>query len=227
MVATGHPRSDQCQVFDMSSSASTCSNLPSYPLPMSLGAGGIVNGSPILCGGYTSGSPPQTDKCYRFEKITNSWELHCNLKSKRSHHASTVMEGSLFITGGIKVTGFDMASTEFLYTDGTTQSGPDMPKARHAHCMVTLPSGKVMILGGHGSSLARDLFMFDPDDNTFTSGPSLTYDRVHFACAIFISPQHNNRPVVLAAGGNFQATAELYDYTNANAWESSICLIFF
>ena len=101
MVATGNPYSDKCQVIDMTSSAKTCSNLPSYPLSMLRAAGGLVEGSPILCGGYkSSGSPKQIGSCYRFEKTTNSWKLHATLKSKRSHHSATVVKGALLVAGG-------------------------------------------------------------------------------------------------------------------------------
>lgn len=72
------------------------------------------------------------------------------------------------------------------------------------------------------STIARNVYIFDPEEDTFTSGPSLIYDRFHSACTIFNSPQHNNRPVVLAAGGNSQPSAEVYDYTNASQWETSI-----
>ena len=153
MVATGNPYSDKCQVIDMTSSAKTCSNLPSYPLSMLRAAGGLVEGSPILCGGYkSSGSPKQIGSCYRFEKTTNSWKLHATLKSKRSHHSATVVKGALIVAGGIGPGVGDIASTEFIYSNGTVESGPDLPEAKHAHCMVTLQDGKVMILGGCGSS---------------------------------------------------------------------------
>merc|ERR1711976_936432 len=36
---------------------------------------------------------------------------------------------------------------------------------------------------------------------------------------LFLSPLHNNRPVVLIAGGYGQSTAEVLDYTYANSWE--------
>ena len=37
---------------------------------------------------------------------------------------------------------------------------------------------------------------------------------------LFNSPLHGDRPVVLVAGGGGQ-WAEVFDYTNANAWEES------
>ena len=37
---------------------------------------------------------------------------------------------------------------------------------------------------------------------------------------LFNSPLHGDRPVVLVAGGGGQ-WAEVFDYTNSNAWEES------
>ncbi len=65
----------------------------------------------------------------------------------------------------------------------------------------------------------------DPVNNTFSTGPSMSYERRDAACTLFNSPLHNGRPVVLAAGGGLQATAEVYDYTYANQWQTSIHLI--
>ena len=105
MVATGYPRTDKSQVIDVSSSSTACANLPSYPFAMSFAAGGVVNGSPIICGGYTS-SGERTDSCHRFDRNANSWKLHSSMTSRRSSHASTVVKNALFITGG-----FDGSST--------------------------------------------------------------------------------------------------------------------
>ena len=225
MIATGSPNTNKCQVIDSSSSTS-CTNLKFYPLSIHNAVGGVVSGFPIICGGYrTSGSPRQTESCYRFNKDSNSWKLHCSMKSGRSHHAATVVnEDALFITGGIYKG--NLASTEFIHANGSVTSGPNLPVAREGHCMVTLHDSKVIIIGAESpSSLRKNVLVFDPADNSYTTGPSMKYERVYSACTLFHSQLHNGRPVVLAAGGSWQATAEVYDYTNSNQWQTSIHLI--
>ena len=204
----------------MSSSSSACSNLPSYPLSPQGAAGGVIHGTPIICGGLISGS--RTDSCYLFEKSTNSWKLHCSIKSRRAYHASAVSMDALFITGGRDGHNNDRASTEFIHANGTVTSGTDLPLARHGHCMVTLHNGKVMILGSESpSSLRKNVLIYDPESDTYTTGPSLSYDRRHSACTIFNSALHDGRPVVLAAAGP-DNSAEVFDYTKANQWQTSI-----
>ena len=214
MVATGYPDTDKSQVIDVISSTA-CVNLPSYPFAMYLAVGGVVNGSPIICGGWRS-SGERTDSCHRFDRNANSWKLHSTMKSRRSGHASTVVKNALFITGGYDGSR-DLATTEYIYANGTVQSGPNLPMARSGHCSVTLHDGKVMILGAsYPLSLFRNVIIMDPADNSFTTGPSMSYERWSAACTLFNSPLHNGRPVVLAAGGLRQATAEVYDYTYAH-----------
>ena len=93
--------------------------------------------------------------------------------------------------------------------------------------MVTLHNGNVMIVGADKpTSLSRNVIIFDPDNKTFMNGPSLTDERRSAACTLFKSSMHNDRPVVLAAGGENYNTAEVYDYTYANQWQTSIHLIY-
>ena len=225
MVATGSPRTDKSQVIDVSSSSTACANLPSYPFAMSSAAGGVVNGSPIICGGYTrERERERTDSCHRFDRNANSWKLISTMKYKRSWHASTVVNNALFITGGHDGSS-RLATTEYIYANGTFQSGPNLPEARWGHCSVTLHDGRVMILGAwRPSSLWRNVIIMDPADNSFTTGPALRYERRGGACTLFKSPLHNGRPVVLAVGG-YEVPAEVYDYTYANKWQTSMHLI--
>ena len=131
------------------------------------------------------------------------------------------------MTGGLDGSWTTLSSTVFVYANGTVETGPQLPEARSGHCMVTLHDGKVLILGANPNSpsLYKNVIIFDPAQNTFTTGPSLSYNRDNAACTLFNSNLHDNRPVVLAAGGWGQATAEVYDYTNDNAWQTSIHFI--
>ena len=226
LVATGSDYTDKCQVIDVSSSTS-CGNLPSYPYSMYLAAGGVINNTPIICGGrISSGFPTQQESCYRFNENSNSWNLHCTMTSRRSIHAATVINDTLFISGGVDGSFNDLASTEFIHANGSVTSGPNLPVARHGHCMVTLHDSKVIIIGAnYPTSLYKNVLVFDPADNSYTTRPSMSYERRNSACTLFHSDLHNGRPVVLAAGGIGQTTAEVYDYTtNSNQWETSIHL---
>ena len=79
-----------------------------------------------------------------------------------------------------------------------------------------------MIIGGWPNH--RSVLTFNPQDNSFTQGPNLLYDRYGHGCTLYNSPMHGNRPVVLAVSGvawRNADTAEVLDYTNTNVWEES------
>ena len=58
--------------------------------------------------------------------------------------------------------------------------------------------------------------------NNYGEGPSLNHYRYNAACALFHSPLHENRPVILLTGGNYDSEiAEVLDYTASSSWEES------
>ena len=56
--------------------------------------------------------------------------------------------------------------------------------------------------------------------DSFEVGQEMNEIREESGCALFTSPLHGNRPVVLIAGGSSN-TAELLDYTVTDTWEQS------
>ena len=117
--------------------------------------------------------------------------------------------------------GSDLDTTEFVYPNGTVTIGPELPSPKRSHCMVTLKDGRIMFVGGNyndGPIAVRDVTVYDPVTRRFTPGPSTIEDRWWSGCALFKSPAHGGRPVVISVGQK----AEVFDYTSASSWESSI-----
>ena len=154
-----------------------------------------------------------------------------HLQEARSRHASVVMDNKLWITGG-NGDGDAYESTEFVLSNGKVEQGPDLPYKMFAHCMVKLMDGKVMLIGGYTKEkgwqkwqLPREddrVLIYDPQKNTFKQSSKLNYRRFLHACAVFHSPKHGGRPIVMAAGGVADQSAEVLDYTRDSAkWEDS------
>ena len=95
--------------------------------------------------------------------------------------------------------------------------------------MIKLPSGKLLLIGGHSSSsVGKKVLEFDPATNAYVKMPPLTKKRLNHACAVFQSPQHEGRYVVMTAGGYLEETAEILDYSQPNAkWTPSKIRFFF
>ena len=63
------------------------------------------DGNPFICGGYsyTSRDTYYSDKCYKYDPQTDSWEQHGTMPYKRAYMADTVVPG----LGLVMVGGFD------------------------------------------------------------------------------------------------------------------------
>ena len=222
LVAAG--ASSLAQVVDLNSN-NTCTNLPEFPTAISGASGGVIEGSPMICGergrAYGQYSDEDQNECYAYDKSSQAWKFHAYLKEKRRHHSSVVMNGALWVLGGYSAL-YHFDTTEYIYANGTVVAGPNLPTANHGHCSVTLHDGKIMIIGGYKVRQLNTVQIFSPKNNSFIQGPSLINRRYHLACALFFSPMHDNRPVVLSAGGSGLSTAEVLDYTTENAvWQES------
>ena len=183
VILLGPGSSNKCQVIDVLDSSSSCADLGNYPIQNDVGAGGVIGGRPLFCGGRTG--MVEQSSCYAYNKNLGSWDLFANMAVPRRSSAGAVVNGKLWVTGGYKqTTGSYQVSTEFIFQDGTTSAGPDLPEARLRHCMVTLEDGKVMILGTEGLTDGKSTEIFDPYTNTFTAGPDMLFRRgalgVHF-----------------------------------------------
>ena len=206
----------------MEDSTVSCKSLPLYPQDVRLANGMMINDIPIIAGGTLDGSG-QISEVYKLDYLGNSWVLLGNMAEKRSQFAVAELNGGVWAMGGAASGWSSMQiSTEIIYTDGTILDGPDLPEARVRHCAVTLPNGKVVIMGGRTSKsvITKDVLIYDPSTSTYTSGPDMFYEHENFACVTFYSDKHGGRPVILGAGGVSLAKAEIYDYDNGD-WEQS------
>lgn len=130
------------------------------------------------------------------------------MNSKRSSLASVATPdgNSLFITGGrAPVPSGEYTTrtdtTEFINVDGTVTQGPKMPEKRSGHCMVNYGEDKSLLMGGKTKrKTVKSTVIFDHVTNTFSEGPDMLFKRKDQGCAVFNSPKHGGRPVVVVAG---------------------------
>ena len=85
----------------------------------------------------------------------------------------------------------------------------------------------VYLLGGFdGNGLRKDVLQFLPEMGfTHSVVQPMKHLRFDFACGIFNSKLHSNRPIMVAAGirlGSVIKTGEFWDFTNPDAtWQPS------
>ena len=75
------------------------------------------------------------------------------------------------------------STTEFVYENGTSATGPNLPVPVGYHCMVKISETKIMfiggssVLGGASTSYGANTYTYDTETQEFTTGPSLIYGR--------------------------------------------------
>jgi len=225
MVATGNigsmaDPSNVVETLNMKHFRS-CNSLPLYPKDVGLANGMMINDVQIIAGGVGWSSGPISE-VYKLDYLSNSWVLLGNMAKKRKEFAVAELNGGVWAMGGKTTLSSSsmQSSSEIIYADGTILDGPDLPAARAKHCAVTLPNGKVVIMGGRTSQseVSKDVLIYDPSTSTYTSAPQMAYGHENFACVYFHSDKHGGRPVILSAGGSSLSKAEIYDYVNG-IWE--------
>ena len=211
---------DEGYVVDINDASKICQLEQLYPIPMFTGTGSVVSGIPIVCGGESIDAS-YLAQCFVYD--LNSWMFLTNMSTPRQDVTSAPLNGALWVTGGYTNNGINEdSSTEIIYLNGTVTYGPTLPSARDDHCMVTMHDGKIMILGSDGGTTnSKDVVIYDNANEKFQSAPSLLYERKRSGCTSFTSNLHGDRPVILVAGGEDTATAEVFDYTYNNFWEES------
>ena len=227
MVATGNVGSmaDPSNVVETKNMkvSKSCNSLPFYPKAVKMANGMMINGVQIIAGGGDFSGP--ISEVYKLDHLSNSWVLLGNMAEKRKNFAVAELNGGVWAMGGLITNSKSSltSSTEIIYADGIILDGPDLPEARAGHCAVTLPNGKVVIMGGKTSQsvISKDVLFYDPSTSTYTSGHhQMAYEHDMFACTHFYSDKHLGRPVILSAGGSSTSKAEIYDYVNG-IWEDS------
>ena len=100
----GDYRDSNTQIIDLTEQTRSCTNLTKYPItPISSATGAIVSGHPMICGGW-SGLPELVaySECYHYNKDSSNWIFLTNMMEKRMYSASVVINGSLFVMGGVR-----------------------------------------------------------------------------------------------------------------------------
>ena len=209
------------EIFDIEHRNAQCDNLANFPIGLIHATGGLINQRPIICGGESDeGFGVQISaKCYCYKSEQKAWKECATMTTKRYLASSIVVNDSLlWITGGRSYDDkyIDLDSTEFISTNGDVKLGTPLPNALSSHCMVNL-NGSIMVVGRMRIGHQSKTLLYDTDTSKFTSssGPTLITSERNFACAVFNSSFHGDRPVAIVTGGG---QTEVWNSTKTQ-WE--------
>ncbi len=189
-----------CEVINLASSASTCKNPPNFPATVYAAIGGLeFKGNPILCGGVQNGV--LSNKCFSLEN--NEWVSSAIMNSVRIRaSAAQLKDGKLLVTGGFDGFGSYLNSAEMLTEEGWESNIPSLPVTIRLHCMVTVNSTTVMIIGGEQiDQISGKTLYFTFGEESWTEGPELKIKRGYHSCGKIRRNKESQEMSIIVAGG--------------------------
>ena len=131
----------------------------------------VIGGKIYVVGGQSTN---QLDRLERYDPATSNWEVLSNLPEPRSHICAAVVDGMLYVIGGISNSGF--LSSVAIYDPSNDQwsSGTALPEVNSAACAVTYDD-KIYVIGGKNSSSSRHnkVFEYSPQSNSWSQKTSM------------------------------------------------------
>jgi hypothetical protein len=101
---------------------------------------------------------------------------------RHSAAAAQLKDGKLLVTGGEDDSGSDVKSVEILTEEGWDSKLPSLPVTISYHCMVTINSTTVMVIGGWQNGYSGKTFYFTFGEESWTAGPELKNKRRWHSC---------------------------------------------
>jgi hypothetical protein len=136
--------------------------------------------------------------------------------------AAQLQDGNLLVTGGFDGSGSDLNSAEMLTEEGWESNIPTLPVTIANHCMVTVNSTTVMVIGGiQNSQYSGKTFYFTFGEESWTEGPELKNKRRYHSCGKIRRNKESPEMSIIVAGGldgsSTLSTVEILD-EDSNEW---------
>ncbi len=114
--------------------------------------------------------------------------------------AAQLHGGKLLVTGGIN--GLALNSAEMFTEKGWESKIPSLPVSIRDHCMVTVNSTTVMVIGGYQNEQnSGKTFYFTFGEESWTNGPELKHKKNAFSCGKIRRDKWSQEMSIIVAGG--------------------------
>jgi hypothetical protein len=148
------------------------------------------------------------------------------MKSARSSAAAAqLQDGKLLVTGGFDDSGYGLNSAEMLTEEGWESNIPSLPVTILAHCMVTVNSTTVMVIGGYQKDrgYSGKTFFYTFGEESWTEGPELKNKRGWHSCEKIRRNIESQEMSIIVVGGydgsSTLSSAEILD-EGSNDWQT-------
>ena len=182
----------------------TCTLVKNYEVPVAYAAGGLVKTDqgvqPLLCGGYTSYTPPVYDQCLLGTSNKDTWQNLCTLPEGRTYMTAVPIADDLILFSGGLWNNDQSNETKIfnetflLSKDGITTPLEDLSEARELACSAVIHEDgnrrTVAVIGGQSRNTTdlKSIELYNctvgksPDCTKIDNGPDMPNSRSSFGC---------------------------------------------
>jgi hypothetical protein len=138
--------------------------------------------------------------------------------------AAQLKDGQLLVTGGDDGSAFlSSNSAEMLTEEGWESNILSLPVIINGHCMVTVNSTTVMVIGGvQNGQYSGKTFYFTFGEESWTEGPELKNKRAVHSCGKIRRNKESQEMSIIVAGGydgSYLSSVEVLD-EGSNEWQT-------
>jgi N-acetylneuraminic acid mutarotase len=155
----------------------------------------------------------------------NKWVSSASMNSVRCDAAAAQLkDAKLLVTGGYDASISFLNSAEMLTEDGWESNIPSLPVTIRNHCMVTVNSTTVMVIGGKQNGYySGKTFYFSFGEESWTEGPELKNKREYHSCGKIRRNKESQEMTIIVAGGwdgsSYLSSVEILD-EGSNEWQT-------
>ena len=209
MITSGYPYSSarKTEVVDVVNGES-CADLADFPVENEGAVGANLHGTPIVCGGYSSG---WSKTCY---KLTNAgWQEFASMNEGRAYAAGIMFKNKFHVFGGFGDGSSILQTSEIISIDGSVEDGPELPESVYWHAITSINSTVSLLSGGLTSATNWSplTWFFNHETQAFSSGPSLLEGRSLHGSATIVDKVTKAKISMVTGGynGGYLDTTEL------------------
>ncbi|MBK8247146.1 MAG: Ig-like domain-containing protein [Gemmatimonadetes bacterium] len=192
----------------------------------------LRDGKVLVAGGYSIELSARLASAELYDPATDTWSATGSMSEPRNiAEAALLADGRVLVAGGSGAgTNLNALATAEIYDPATGRWSPAMnlSVARAGHAIMTLPNGKVLVVGGGSGTFSAPILhasaeVFDPVAGVWSATGGVPLARgYHRAVAL------PNGRVLLTGGSDFVSTvfpaSDLYD-ASTGAWTAAGAMV--
>ncbi len=178
------------EVIDLENPSNTCNMIADYPMVDTGMTVGLIDSLIKSCGNHYD-----TDVCYDYNPVTNSWITSASLINQRYYPKSSFIDGVWLVSGD--GTPSDTSLTTEMWTGTGFEPGPTLPIPMYIPCQLTINSTHVFFADTVDTGNA---FLLDWNEETWTFLPPMTVNRYYMSCGLINNPENGIEAVIVQDG---------------------------